>query len=404
MSFLNSSENNNDSNFNAGGIADGLVKSGSELLFQEAEGPREEALAALGSFGAQAVTDFFFGEDKNIIPEQYTGNTDIDIQEKQFWDTYNFVNKNLFSDTVVENKVQYQKNHPMTKSMFLVDFEFNKNIVNDSRLNVTYPKSMSFLLKSMTMPKATIETEKIPAYNVRKTFPSRITYEPVTCTFGDIYTAYRSENSMISLLDLYQQYMSYYFNDFVKDNDNNLHHGFASGRDEKYFIENISIYFFWADGSRKIRLRNPFIKEFDYQDLDYTTDEQMTVSTSIEYEYLDMHELNMTFDQFLDAAEHLLNDVNSNLKDNSLSNPFTNLEALQPGLSPNDDQRSANLDNPLAQTALSLFEVEGVNFASDYLGSDNPLISNAANSVVGGSVGVAGNVLGAATDATSGLL
>ncbi|ASV44465.1 hypothetical protein PBI_SCTP2_450 [Salicola phage SCTP-2] len=408
MSFLPGSLDNDQIAQTGGNLFSGIPKASEDLAFSRADGPIEEALASVGSFGVNQIIDSMFqNEGKNVIPPQYSGETDIEIKEKDFWDTYSFANSKFFNETLLDNNVRYHKNHPMTKSLFLIDFEFNQAIANDPRLQNTYPKSMAFNLKNMTMPKATISTQKIPSYNIDKIITQKIDYEPISCSFGDIYTAYKPDNSLVSMLDFFQQYMSYYFNDFVAD-DQNLHYGYASGREFKQFIDNISIYFFWADGCRKIRLRNPMITSIAYEDLDYENDEQMKLNMDISYEYIDMHNLNISFDEFINSAGSLLNEVKNNVKSSNLDNPYFNDERLESGVSFEDDQRSQNLDNPAAQSLIRLAEIGELDITEDLINSENPLlqtvgtnVQNEGTNIISGATETGFSEIG---DATNGLL
>lgn len=397
MSFLEGSQNTflDSALSRSGEFVGGLQKSVGEIANQRANGRREKALAALGAAGARSIIGNVFGADEGqSIPPAYEGNTDIEVPERDLWDTYQFANNFFFNETVLDDDTRYHNSHPMVRSMFLVDFEFNQNISTDLRMGTSYPRSMSFMLRGMDMPKPTIETHKINSYNHRKVFPKSMTYPPFNCRFGDITTTYREGNANISLMDLMQQYMSFYSNDFVKDNTT-LHSGMASGRSEKNFIENINIYFFWSDGAKKITIRNPMITEFTYDSLDVTSDEQMTVSCNIEYEYIDMSKINITYDQFIEAAGRLADEIRDGLLfDTNIDNPYVDSDLLNPGEQAIDDSRRVELDNVAAQTALRLAELELLDAAGDGLRSSNPLVRAASEFGVRTGVDSVGGIAG----------
>lgn len=378
----------------AGNIFGDIAKGAGERITRRADGAREEALAAVGISGVSNIVDSFLGTDEQVIPPQYTGLTNTNREDKLFLDSYSYANHEFFNSVVLDAEYKYNTNHPMMKSLFLVDFEFNNFIVpNSARLNKKYPRSTSYLLKNMTFPSAEIELEKVNQYNHHRNVPKRIMYTPITCRFGDIYRTYREDSEKISLLDLYKEYMSYYYNDFEVD-DTGYHFGHNSDRDDKQFINSISIYLFWADGAKKIRIVNPMIKSFVYDELNYENDEQMTASCNIEYEYIDMREINMTYDDFLSQASIVLNNMNYGLQDTDVSNAYANQDELQSGVVPVDTGRDLALDNAAAQSMIRLAEIEAIEVAEDSLNSDDPLERAVAEQGVNITTGAAGGVGG----------
>lgn len=378
----------------SGNIFGGIAKGATDQATRRAEGPREEALAAVGVAGVGGIVDSFLGTDEQAIPPQYTGNSGILREEKNFLDSYSYANDEFFNSVVKDAQYKYNTSHPMTKSLFLVEFEFNNAVnANSKRLTKKYPRTTSYLLKNMTFPSAEIELEKVNQYNHHVNVPKRIMYTPITCRFGDIYRAYREDDDKISIMDLYKEYMSYYFNDFELS-ETGYHFGHNSDREEKQFINSISIYFFWADGAKKIRVVNPMIKSFVYDELSYENDEQLTATCNIDYEYIDMANINMTYDDFLVQAGAVLNNLSRGLKDTNVSNPYTNDSELQPGDTPVDSGRDLALDNAASQSLIRLAEIEAIELAEDSLNSNSPLERAVAEQGVNVATGAAGGVGG----------
>lgn len=374
-----------------GNLAGDIAKGATDQATKNSQGSRENALAGLAKNGVNSVVDALIGGGGDqIIPPQYL-TPGIEREYQRFADTYSHANSTYFSPVVVDSAYRVEDSHPMTKSLFLVDFEFNNSIADSNRLKSMYRKSMAFLLKNFTWPRADIEVEKLNQYNHHVVIPKRVMYAPITCRFGDIQRTYNEGNDTVSLMDLYKEYMSYYFNDFVNevgtDGEYKYHFGHASGREEKQFINNISLYFFWADGAKKIRIVNPFIKSFTYDELDYTLDEQLTLTCEIEYEYIDVKDINLTYDEFITQTNTLLETASEGLLDSNITNPYANADQLTRGVDPVDLQRDVNLDNPVAQTMMRLAETEAIKLAGDSLNSDNPLERAIAEKGVNGAMG-----------------
>jgi len=381
----------------SGNIFGDIQKGATETATRRAEGAREEALAAVGMAGVGGIVDSFLGTGEQIIPPQYNSAASEVREEKLFLDSYAYGNNEFFNSVVQDAEFKYNTSHPMMKSLFLVDFEFNTAIVpNSKRLKSKYPRSTSFLLKNMTFPSAEIEMEAVNQYNHHRNVPKRLVYTPITCRFGDIYQTYKDDDSKISILDLYKEYMSYYFNDFEVD-QTGYHFGHNSDRDDKQFINAISIYFFWADGAKKIRVVNPMIKSFVYDELSYESEEQLAATCNIEYEYIDMSNINMTYDQFLTEADNVLTHLTNGLQDTEVSDVYANSNELRPSVEVVDNQRDLALDNPVAQSMIRLAEIEAVDAADGFLNSDNPLeraIGQQGVNIATGATGGVGGFLG----------
>lgn len=395
MSFLNTDDNSFSSRVasRSGNIFGDIAKSGTEEATKNSSNARENALTAIGIAGVNSIIDSITNDGEQVVPPQYSG-MEIERENKMFLDSYKYANNEYFNSVVQDYEYKYNTNHPMMKSLFLVDFEFNQEIAqNSNRLKKLYRNSTSFLLKNMTFPRAEIEFEPVNEYNHHRRVPKKINYTPISCRFGDIYRTYNNSEDKISIMDLYKEYMSYYYNDFEHD-QTGFHFGHSSDRDEKQFINSITIYFFWADGARRIKIVNPMIRSFAYDELNYDLDEQMTVSCDIEYEYVDMSDMTINYDTFIEAASGLLERISLGLYDTNVSNPYENASELSPGTQPTDDTRDTDLDNPVAQSLIRLAEIEAIELAEDSLNSDNAVERMAAEKGVNIATGAAGGVGG----------
>lgn len=401
MSFFNDNQSNDGSRDFASRVAQrggnliaGAAKGAIEDATKNSGSARERALNAIGIAGVNSILRNAFGEGDQVVPPQYTGNTDIQREDKLFLDSYSYASDQFFNSVVQDYEFQYHLNHPMMKSLFLVDFEFNQEIArNNNRLKRLYKNSTSFLLKNMTMPRAEIEFEQVNEYNRHVRVPKRLNYTPISCRFGDIYRAFNNSEDKISLLDLYKEYMSYYYNDF-EHNQTGFHFGHSSDRTEKQFIDSITIYFFWADGARQLKIMNPMFRTFSYDELNYESDEQMTLTCDIEYEYIDMSVLNINYDQFIESASSLLSQISTGLLDTNISNPYANSSELVPGEEPIDESRDLALDNPVSQTLIRLAEIEAIRAASGSLNSSRAIERRIAEQGVNIATGAAGGVGG----------
>lgn len=394
MSFLNNLVSADD-NFlsNVGNQATATAKTASndvtaaKLAQIEAEGGSEAEKAAylLANVGAQTLVGYFAGEDEpQKIPDAYLG-SEITSISKEFFKTAAHAKKSYFSETK-SGGFAYNMNHPIYKSLFLVDFEFNQQALNNSTLQglmtTTFPMSMSFLLSNTSFPNVTIENQRINQYNKYVPKPTKITYEPVNMNFTDIYANMKSGADRSSMLGFFKEYLSYYYNDITNDKFG-YHAGMSSDRDTMNLIKNVRIYFFWSTGAKVITLKNPFITSFKYGELDYKEDDILSLNLTMDYERVDVSELELTLEDFVDRTSHLMNEIVAGYDPNFPEDAEDGLnnKLLQP--TPNDflddEQRDINLDNPVAQIMLRLAEVEAMKSFGANLNSDDPLQNAVAN-------------------------
>lgn len=366
----------------------------------EAEGGSEAEKAAylLANVGAQTLIGKLAGDDEpQKIPDPYLG-SEISTISKEFFKTSNQATSTYFSETK-SGGFAYNTNHPIYKSLFLVDFEFNQEAINNSTLRSlmtsSFPRSMSFLLSNTTFPNVTIDTHKVNQYNKYVPKPTKVSFEPVTMSFTDIYANTKAGDKS-SLLGFFKEYLSYFSNDVVNDKYG-YHAGLNSDRSTMNLIKNIRFYFFWSTGAKVITMKNPFINSFKYSDLDYKEDDVLSLNMTFDYERVDVSSLELSLDDFVDQTAHLMNEVIAGYDPNFPSDAESNLNSslLKPAPSDflDDEQRDIGLDNPVAQIMLRLAEVEAMKAFGEDLNSDDPL----KNAVANGAFSIGKDVLGGAT-------
>lgn len=327
---------------------------------------------ALGRAAGGLLGDFFEGfldEDQNV-PPQYSGVTNQESQMEEFFhgDLYAMTKYRLN-----ESNDAINDSHPMMKYMFLADFVFNTGEYFRTNNMKSFPGSLTLSLKNTTFPKMEIETEEINQYNRHVQSPRRVRYQPITSTFGESVNHLTEGSSKTSMIEIWEKIASYYVNDFKNpDADYNMSPiGSRSGNDIKHLIKYIDFYMIWPTSTKRIRLVNPFITSFSYDNLDYGSDEQVLATFDIKYEYYQMVQVRGNFIDFINstAGAQILAGSPFELINNGTAR---NIDVVQ-GQSPIDDQRMTNLDNPYAQATLQLAEQEAINAASSLLGSNDPV-------------------------------
>lgn len=388
----------------AKGVASGTL---SNYLASESN-PAKRAAAILAEQGASSLINKIAGTGTQKSPNPYHGMTEagVILGEQNYLTTPDHSYNTYFSRTTAGNET-YNNAHPMYSSLFLVDFKFNHNVVAGGgsdmlrkMMGVTFPMSMSFLLKSMTFPRLAFETVKINRYNKMETRPRRTVYDPVTLTFNDIYTSYNSTDARrTSLMTFMREYAGYYSNDVVKSKYG-LQNGLSSDRTHFNFLSSVDIYFFWNSGAKKISMVNPFIESFAYGDLNYEADALMNLTASMQYEYLDISDIDITIDKFMELASHLVEDLDyghTPVASTQTVDSMLDRAALQPIQTVGDTQRRIGLDNPVAAMAIRLAETAALKeFGADLTSSD-PV----RRAIAQGAFSLANDAAATTTNATS---
>lgn len=100
-------------------------------------------------------------------------------------------------------------NAPKFKWLFHVYFDINKTLITDNMASV-FPDTLnpSLLVKTVQLPKFSQGIDVLNQYNRKRLVMTKINYDPIQITFHD-------DNSN-TILQLWNTYASYYFNDFTQ--------------------------------------------------------------------------------------------------------------------------------------------------------------------------------------------
>lgn len=172
---------------------------------------------------------------------------------------------------------------PKEKWMFQVNFVLDSN-------NTTFelsPAELSYLVKSVELPKFTMETKDMNQYNRKTWVQNRIKYDPVTIKFHD--------DNINGLREFWRSYYTYYYtdgnyqqntyalDDRYIDNTGAPSWGLDSGAAGP-FLSMIQIYSLHGGVSNLITLMNPIITSFSHDSHDYSqTQEFMEATMQIHY-------------------------------------------------------------------------------------------------------------------------
>lgn len=367
---------------------------------------------ALAAAGAAYILQKALSKDTQDIPEPWANEQDpIDLSVQSYIRTPEHA-YNTFFRPVDAGSEKYLDTHPINSSLFLVDFVFNQDITAAAGtplgglFKTGFPMSTSFLLKDMDFPKIGFETTRINSYNRHIIRPKKVIYEPVNINFQDIYTPITGgDDKRVSFMSIMKEYVSYYTNDVVKE-EFGLQNGLSSDREEFQFINSIDIYLFWSNGAKKISLVNPFITNFSYAQLSYEDNNPLTLNTTVEYEYLEMSDMEISSETFLSVAEHLVDEIDEGFTPDFYASPSNiDKEAMQPLDRElfTDAQRRVGLDNPVAAMALRLAETEGLRKFGNNISSPDPVKRAVSRGLYNTTMDGAGAAAGAVSNSAQGL-
>ena len=168
------------------------------------------------------------------------------------------------------------------KYLFKVEFYSSKYI--------TLPYRLIFdSVRTVELPKYSIETEVINAWNVRQSVPTRINFEPVSITFTD------------TIDNRFQNFITEYMNTIsgsFQKSDKSVRKGFdsfgmnllATNADSP--LDKIVITRFYGSDANKMNFENksevtlwrPKIVDVQHDTLDYASSEALTWQISLRYE------------------------------------------------------------------------------------------------------------------------
>ena len=175
------------------------------------------------------------------------------------------------------------------KYKFLFHVFFNIN--PDAGVEVD-PRYLSFLVKSIELPKYTLDLKEMNQYNRKQLVQTRIRYNPINIRFQD-----DNGNEIRNLWRSYYNYYyadgryvenAYYFDDKYTGTRLASNWGLNAGADVPFF-NSIEIYSMHAGEASRITLINPMINSFNHDTHDYADgsnllEHNMSVTfTSVKY-------------------------------------------------------------------------------------------------------------------------
>ena len=165
---------------------------------------------------------------------------------------------------------------PKSKYLFYVNFIVSSDV--PSYINTS---EIGYLVKSVELPKFSIDVKDLNQYNRHVYIQDRIKYEPITIKFHD-------DNNNV-LRELWQNYYNYYYadgqygsNDYNYDDryQTRLHSswGLDNGSDVPFFSA-IEIYSMYGGQSNKITLMSPVIISFSHDTHEYSENQGIMEAT-----------------------------------------------------------------------------------------------------------------------------
>ena len=198
------------------------------------------------------------------------------------------------------DKDLYNKSTPLLGFQYFVRVNYNgalKEFVEAYFKEQGGFESNNTLVKSVTMPSIGVESEIFNEYNRKRISQTKLKFDPIDMVFHDVSNG--------NTLKLWQMYYQYYFADgrystksqAVKDapvNPVDFEHrnygydiGTEDGRvnDVRYLYKSIEIFQVSAGSFNKVTLYNPRIVDFKHDTLDYSKNDLVEVSYTIDYEW-----------------------------------------------------------------------------------------------------------------------
>lgn len=182
---------------------------------------------------------------------------------------------------------------PKSQFLFHVYIDLNPALLSDPQNEPTY----SILVKSLDLPKYSVETKTFNAYNRPNIVQTKIKYEPLTIKFHD--------DSSNIIRNLWESYYKFYYEDAELGVDNNGAPQTAYFMNHKYeerveagfgygplreanglvnVIKNIRIYSLHGGQYSLYVLVNPIIKRFNHGSHDYEQSATLEHEMTVEFE------------------------------------------------------------------------------------------------------------------------
>ena len=256
---------------------------------------------------------------------------------------------------------------PKEKWMFQVNF------ILDSQNNTfdLSPAELSYLVKSVELPKFTMETKDMNQYNRKTWVQNRIKYEPVTIKFHD--------DNINGLREFWRSYYTYYFTDgnyqqntYAMDDrytDTNAPSWGLDSGTAGPFLSAIEIYSLHGGVSNLITLMNPVITSFNHDSHDYSQTQEFMEAT------MQIHYTGVTYSQgyaagiagFGDPAGYDItpSDI-SGQYDGFVVDPATgnliqtNGQFINPGMPVNFPRGNSGFYNPTSKNGLTASEINSI--------------------------------------------
>ncbi len=204
------------------------------------------------------------------------------------------------------NKAYLGNGTPRHKFQFFVRIVFNQSpevsAFVKNYLGIEDQEIVSVMVKNVTMPSMTIDTETLNQYNKKRISQTRIEYQPITITFHDSVEG--------RTLRLWEMYYEYYFRDGVApvkmENDGrtrmerefvmdlltdkfNGRFGYNLPRvgNHKYLIDKIEIFQVHGGNFSRTEIVHPRVTAFTHDTLDYE-DSNGLVEIKMDFAYEDV--------------------------------------------------------------------------------------------------------------------
>lgn len=163
---------------------------------------------------------------------------------------------------------------PKQKFLFHVAFHINKGALKNLTLAGTYSTQINMLVKSVSLPKFTMSTDKVNQYNRKKNIQQKINYDDISIKFHD--------DNLGLINQLWQNYYGYYYADpgsagisgaynrtAMKRFDNiRSNYGLDNGSSVPFF-DYITIYQMAQGRYVSYKLINPIFSSWSHNNLDY---------------------------------------------------------------------------------------------------------------------------------------
>lgn len=266
---------------------------------------------------------------------------------------------------------------PKQKFLFHVAFHINKGALKNLTLAGTYSTQINMLVKSVSLPKFSMSTDKVNQYNRKKNIQQKINYEDITIKFHD--------DNLGLINQLWQNYYGYYYADpgsagvsgaysrtaIKRFNNIRSNYGLDNGSSVPFF-DYITIYQMAQGQYVSYKLINPIFSSWSHNNLDYAGGASPHDNdATIQYEAVEYG-----------SGKVVPGDPEGFALQNYdlTSSPLSSLDLT--GTSVKDIRSTPSLENinviPGIRSSITDNQLRTVN---NYLNTRNPNLTNAGNSI-----------------------